>query len=143
MRQIIALVLLATLASASLETIMLRKGLGKELKDKKKITPTKTEAAGGWTPLPNDKLLSANDDIVIQAEAAVNTKYNPQANGFTFKRVLAIQTQVVAGVNYDLYLEYTNSEGQIQVYDVILYIVPWNPSANQVVKCNLVDQVSI
>lgn len=71
------------------------------------------------------KFEQSNDNTVQKAIQSVNQKFNPEADGFTFKRVLSVDDQIVAGVNYLIVLEYTNGEGESRYYDTIIYSVPW------------------
>lgn len=54
---------------------------------------------------------------------AITNKYDPEAQGYTFDKVINVQEQIVAGVNYDIVIEYSNGEGSYQIYDVMLYVV--------------------
>lgn len=54
---------------------------------------------------------------------AITNKYDPEAQGYTFDKVINVQEQIVAGVNYDIVIEYSNGQGSYQIYDVMLYVV--------------------
>lgn len=52
-----------------------------------------------------------NSLIVSEAINAVNTKFNPEANGYYFSNIVQVDSQVVAGINYGVVLQYTNALG--------------------------------
>ncbi|CAD8076754.1 unnamed protein product [Paramecium sonneborni] len=90
-----------------------------------------SHANGTWEQINPEVFEQNNSNIINQANIVVTQQYNPEQQGYEFDQVLEVQTQIVSGTNYNIKLLYSNGEGSYQIYDVYLYICPWNPSANQ------------
>ncbi|CAK89354.1 unnamed protein product (macronuclear) [Paramecium tetraurelia] len=79
--------------------------------------------------------------IIEEAIKEINTKFNPQQDGYQFDSVISVQEQIVSGINYKIYLNYSNPEFEQQIYEVIIYSIPWQNRSNQIVKSIRFDQM--
>ncbi|CAD8138762.1 unnamed protein product [Paramecium pentaurelia] len=93
---------------------------------------------GGWKKQNTTIFQATNSNIINEAQVAVQNKYQPEEQGYDFEQVISVETQVVAGTNYNIVLQYGNDEGSIQQYDVIIYSAPWN-GQDQITKCEQIN----
>ncbi|CAD8205832.1 unnamed protein product [Paramecium pentaurelia] len=101
---------------------------------------SKKQVSGSWTQIEVAEIQQFNSIIIEQAIDEINTKFNPQQFGYYFDSILNVQEQIVSGINYKIQLSYTNLEFQQQIYQVIIYSIPWQNQSNQVVKSIRFDQ---
>ncbi|CAD8101283.1 unnamed protein product [Paramecium primaurelia] len=101
---------------------------------------SKKQVSGSWTQIEVAEIQQFNSIIIEQAINEINTKFNPQQFGYYFDSILNVQEQIVSGINYKIQLSYTNLEFQQQIYQVIIYSIPWQNQSNQVVKSIRFDQ---
>ncbi|CAD8132278.1 unnamed protein product [Paramecium pentaurelia] len=93
---------------------------------------------GGWKKQNTTIFKATNSNSINEAQVAVQNKYQPEEQGYEFQQVVSVQTQVVAGTNQNIVLQYENEEGSIQQYDVIIYSAPWN-GQDQITKCEQIN----
>ncbi|CAD8192929.1 unnamed protein product [Paramecium octaurelia] len=102
---------------------------------------SKKQASGSWRQIETAELQQSNSMIIEEAINEINTKFNPQQDGYQFDSVMSVQEQIVSGINYKIYLNYSNPEFEQQIYEVIIYSIPWQNRSNQIVKSIRFDQV--
>ncbi|CAD8054494.1 unnamed protein product [Paramecium sonneborni] len=93
---------------------------------------------GGWKKQNPTVFQATNSNIINEAQVAVQNKYQTEQQGYEFEQVVSVETQIVAGTNYNIVLQYGNDEGSIQQYDVIIYSAPWN-GQDQITKCEQIN----
>ncbi|CAD8113822.1 unnamed protein product [Paramecium primaurelia] len=101
---------------------------------------SKKQASGSWKQVEAEELQQSNSIIIEQAINEINTKFNPLQFGYQFDSIISVQEQIVSGINYKIYLSYLNPEFEQQIYEVIIYSIPWQNKSNQVIKSIRFDQ---
>ncbi|CAD8075756.1 unnamed protein product [Paramecium sonneborni] len=101
---------------------------------------SKKQTSGSWKQIQVEELQSSNSIILDQAINEIKTKFNPEEFGYHFDSIISVQEQIVSGINYKIYLSYSNAEQEQQVYEVIIYSIPWQNKPNQVFKSIRFDQ---
>ncbi|CAK81646.1 unnamed protein product (macronuclear) [Paramecium tetraurelia] len=102
---------------------------------------SKKQASGSWRQIETAELQQSNSLIIEDAIKEINIKFNPQQDGYQFDSVISVQEQIVSGINYKIYLNYSNPKFEQQIYEVIINSIPWQNSSNQVVKSARFDQI--
>ncbi|CAD8184850.1 unnamed protein product [Paramecium octaurelia] len=137
MKAILFIALILCFANCSLETIGLRHKLSQIIQEHQSTLQDK-QMAGGWIKQPLDEFEQQNNSIIQTTLDAVEDKYNLSKDGYQYEKLLQVTTQVVAGINYKVLVQYEKEDVK-RIFEVLQYVVPWNPSANSITK---VEEIS-
>ncbi|CAK95157.1 unnamed protein product (macronuclear) [Paramecium tetraurelia] len=137
MKAILFIALILCFANCSLETIGLRHKLSQIIQEHQSSLQEK-QMSGGWIKQPLEEFEQQNNSILITSLDAVEAKYNLSKDGYEYEKLLQVTTQVVAGINYKVLVQYAKDDAK-RIFEVQQYVVPWNQSANSITK---VEEIS-
>ncbi|CAD8170114.1 unnamed protein product [Paramecium octaurelia] len=101
----------------------------------------KKQASGSWRQIETAELQQSNSMIIEEAINEINNKFNPQQDGYQFESVISVQEQIVSGINYKIYLNYSKPRFESQIFEVIINSIPWKTSSNQVIQSARLDKI--
>ncbi|CAD8101767.1 unnamed protein product [Paramecium sonneborni] len=133
MKTLFLITLILCYANCSLETIGLRHKLSQIIQEHQQSLQQDKQMSGGWIKQPLDEFVQQNNNIINSSLEAVEEKYHPLKDEYTYEKLLQVTTQVVAGINYKVLVQYEKDNSK-RIFEVQQYVVPWNPSANSITK---------
>jgi len=94
-------------------------------------TNTEFASIGGWKNLSGDQLSVTENKILAGAiqtamESLASSETGFTSQGWTVQKIVSVQTQVVAGLNYKIVVELVNTQGQTQQQQWVVYCQPWS-----------------
>jgi len=91
---------------------------------------TEFATVGGWKELTGSQLSATENQVLAGAiKAAMETLSQGAefaSQGWAVQRIISVQTQVVAGMNYKIKVQLVNAEGQTQQMEWVVYCQPWS-----------------
>ncbi|CAD8188303.1 unnamed protein product [Paramecium pentaurelia] len=132
MKAILFIGLILCFANCSLETIGLRHKLSQIIQEHQTSLQDK-QMSGGWIKQPLEEFEQQNNNIIKSTLDAIEDKFNLSKDGYQYEKLLQVTTQVVAGINYKVLVQYAKEDTK-RVFEVQQYVVPWNPSANSITR---------
>ncbi|CAD8088065.1 unnamed protein product [Paramecium primaurelia] len=140
MKAILFIGLILCFANCSLETIGLRHKLSQIIQEHQTSLQDK-QMSGGWIKQPLEEFEQQNNNIIKSTLDAIEDKYNLSKDGYQYEKLLQVTTQVVAGINYKVLVQYAKEDTK-RVFEVQQYVVPWNPSANSITRVEEINSSS-
>ncbi|CAD8199653.1 unnamed protein product [Paramecium pentaurelia] len=132
MKAILLIALIFCFANCSLETIGLRHKLSQIIQEHQSSLQEK-QMSGGWIKQPLDEFEQQNNNIIKSTQDAIEDKFNLSKDGYQYEKLLQVTSQVVAGINYKVLVQYEKEDAK-RIFEVQQFVVPWNPSANSITK---------
>ncbi len=90
---------------------------------------TEFATVGGWKTLSGEQLsITENKGLASAIQVAMETLSADAlfaGKGWAIQRIISVQTQVVAGLNYKINVQLINAQGQSQKMEFVVYSQPW------------------